>query len=193
MDGRCHHRLSAASDCRHGANSTISRLPPTWFLAARILAAFHGSEFAQPQGRILGVEEELPGGLFASRAELLSRVDLLVETESELVITDLKTARIRWGREHAKDVGDQFLLYSELVRSLVPGKAVKLRFLVITKAKSPAIDEHFVPLEPQRLACTRRTVERIWQSIVSGNYYPSPSPMNCPSCPFREPCREWIG
>jgi hypothetical protein len=53
------------------------------------------SAFAQPRGKILGVEEELRGRLVAGCPDLLARIDLLVETDDALVITDFKTARSR--------------------------------------------------------------------------------------------------
>ena len=162
-------------------------------LAERMLTVFSTSDFAKLNGAILGVEEELRGGVFDSCPDLLGRMDLLIETSDDLVVTDLKTSRSRWTDDQAVDAGDQLLCYSELVRSLVPGKSIKLRFLVITKTKEPTINEHFVPVYPRRVARTKGTVERVWQSIVKGIFYPAPSAMNCGGCPFRGPCREWRG
>ena len=162
-------------------------------LAERMLSVFRESEFCRPGGEILGVEEQLRGGVIPLSPDLLGRIDLIVESDDNLIVTDLKTARSRWSEAQALDAGDQLLLYSELVRSLVPGKSVKLRFLIITKTKTPTIDEHYVPLSPWRLARTKQTVENVWKAISAGNFFPAPSPMNCPSCPFRSPCREWTG
>ena len=175
---------------KFGKNDDVNTLSQ---LAERMLMAFCESEFAEPNGMILGVEEELRGRVFDSCPDLLGRIDLLIENADDLVVTDLKTSRSRWTGEQAVDSGDQLLLYSELARSLVPGKSIKLRFLVITKTKQPAINEHFVTLDPRRLAHTKRTVERVWRSITQGNFFPAPSVMNCGGCPFRGPCREWRG
>lgn len=177
-------------DIRFGKGEDVNSLGD---LAERMLAAFRESDACNPDGSVFGVEEQLRGPVVRNCPELLGRIDLLVETADEIVVTDVKTARSRWSDEQAKDSGDQLLLYSELVRSLVPGKSIKLRFVIITKTKQPAIDVHYVPLDPHRLTRTKRTVEHVWKSITAGNFYPAPSPMSCPTCPFRLACRDWQG
>ena len=162
-------------------------------LAAKVLGAFQTSSVAVPEGHIVGIEEELRGSVVAGCPDLLGRIDLLVETADELIVTDLKTARSRWSREQAEDSAGQLLLYHELVRSLVPQKRVRLRFAVLTKAKEPAVDLHDVPAESKRIDRTKRIVERVWKAIDSNVFYPSPSPMQCPTCSFREQCRAWTG
>jgi len=120
-------------------------------------------------------------------------VDLLIESPTELVVSDLKTARSRWSREQADSASEQLLLYSELVKELAPGKPIVLEFAVITKSKEPSVDRHVLPVDPQRVQRTRKVAERVWRAIESNVFYPTPSPMNCPTCPFREPCRAWTG
>src|SRR5205085_2713158 len=88
--------------------------------ADRMLRAFQASNFTVQGGTILGVEEEFRGQLLPGCPDLLARVDLLIETPTELVITDLKTSRSRWSREQADDASEQLLLYSELVKELAP-------------------------------------------------------------------------
>ncbi|HND55289.1 MAG TPA: PD-(D/E)XK nuclease family protein, partial [Pirellulaceae bacterium] len=65
-------------------------------LARRMFAAFQGSPLAQPGGHVIGVEETLRGPIVAGIPDVLGRVDLLVESADELVLTDLKTSRSRW-------------------------------------------------------------------------------------------------
>lgn len=162
-------------------------------LAERMLRAFSNSSFAQPGGTILGVEEELRGKLIPGCPDLLARIDLLVETADALVVTDLKTARSRWSNEQAESSAEQLLLYSELVKDLMPGKKLRLQFAVITKAKVPLLDCHVVAWSPRRIERTRQVVRQVWRAIEAGCFYPAPSPMQCPTCPFREPCRHWHG
>jgi len=45
-----------------------------------------------------------------------------------------------------------------------------------------------VPAEADRLAAVKENVPQIWAAIASGNFYPSPSPMNCAICPYRSRC-----
>jgi hypothetical protein len=120
-------------------------------------------------------------------------LDLLVDREDALVVTDLKTARCRWSQDQADDSAEQLLLYSELARQLVPGKPLRLEFAVITKSRTPAVDRHLIEPAPRRLARTKLVAQRVWQAIEAGHFYPAPSPLHCPTCPFRAPCRRWRG
>jgi len=162
-------------------------------LATKMLGAFQSSPIADPAGRVIGVEEELRGAIVAGCPDVLGRIDLLVETADELVVIDLKTSRSKWSREQADDSAGQLLLYHELVRDFAPRKRVRLQFAVLTKAKEPAIDLHEVPVSRQRIDRTKRIVERVWKAIDTKVFYPAPSPMQCPSCSFREQCRSWCG
>jgi CRISPR/Cas system-associated exonuclease Cas4 (RecB family) len=162
-------------------------------LARRVLAAFQQSPFAFPTGRIVGVEEQLRGGIAADCPDLLARVDLLVDTGDALVVTDLKTARSRWSPQQAEDFAEQLLLYSQLASDLLPGKRLRLQFLVVTKTKSPLVEAHTVPVDAARLERTRRVVQQTWRAMQAGHVFPAPSPLNCGSCPYRDPCRRWNG
>ncbi len=162
-------------------------------LAERMLAAFLESDFAVPSGQIIGVEEELRGHVLPGCPDLLARLDLITETDDDVIITDLKTARARWSHQQADDAADQLLLYSELARELVPGKSMKIQFVVLTKTKQPVVDHHLVPIDPHRIVRIKKVAERVWQAIQGGHFFPAPSAMNCSSCGFREPCRSWTG
>lgn len=162
-------------------------------VAERLLRTFVSSELAKPKGIILGVEEELRGRLLADVPEFLARVDLIVENDDCVSITDFKTARSSWSQEHVRDSAEQLLLYHELARPLGGGKPIKLQFAVLTKTKIPQLAVHEVRADPQKIQRTKRIVEKVWHSIAAENYYPSPSPIACGVCPYREPCREWTG
>lgn len=161
--------------------------------AQRMLQAFAVSKVATPAGRILAVEETLRGPLIAGLPDLLGRVDLILETDQELIISDWKTGRSRWTEQQVEESSEQLLLYSELARDLAPRKKLRLDFTVLTKTKPVAIDQHLATVDSQRIERTKRMVQRVWQAIDSGHFYPSPSPMACPSCPFQDPCHQWRG
>lgn len=162
-------------------------------LARRMIAAFQASDLATPSGTILGIEEELTGELIPGVPDLLARIDLLVDDGDELVLTDFKTAKAKWNDEHVRDSAGQLLLYHELVKPVADGRPVRLEFAVLTKTKFQEIFRHTVVPSPQQVARTKRIVERVWAGIEPGLFYPSPSPMNCPSCPFRRQCDAWGG
>jgi len=160
-------------------------------LAERLLEAFRTSPAALPAGRILGVEEELRGAILPGVPDLLGRIDLLVETDDAVVIADVKTSRSRWSREQVEDSLEQLLLYSELVKAFMPGKSLRLQFIVLTKTKEPAVAVYESAVDLHRVARTKRVIEKVWRAIEAGHFFPSPSAMQCPTCPFRQACREW--
>jgi len=162
-------------------------------LAARMLTAFLVSDQARVSGRVLGVEEPVRGLLVEGMPDLYGRVDLLTEDSDSLVITDIKTSRSRWSAEQVEDSGEQLLLYSHLASEIAPGKKIATRFLVLTKAKEPVIEEHVREVEPGNVKRTLVGVERVWRAIESGVFYPAPSVMSCSSCGYREACRAWMG
>jgi len=162
-------------------------------LASRMLAAFQASEIAHPQGTIIGIEEELNGELVSGVPDLLARVDLLVDAGDCLVVTDVKTARSRWSQEQVRESAGQLLLYHELAKPLAEGRPIRLQFAVATKLKNPEVHLYEVEADPRQMERMKRIVERVWAAIEGRIFYPSPSPMQCPGCPYREECRRWAG
>jgi putative RecB family exonuclease len=175
---------------RFGKEETREDLDTT---AKRMLEAFVASSLAKPTGRILAVEETLRGLVIPGLPDLLGRVDLIIETDAELVIADWKTSRSRWSAEQVEDAAEQLLLYAELAQDFAPGKRVRLEFVVLTKTKEVAVDQHLSAVDPLRVKRTKQVVERVWRAIEAGHFYPAPSPMNCAGCPYRQPCRAWCG
>ncbi len=158
-----------------------------------MLKAFLASEHAGVTGRVLGVEEEIRGGLVDGVPDLYGRVDLLTEDLDALTITDIKTSRGKWSPEQVEDSGEQLMLYSHLASEISPAKKILTRFLVLTKTKEPVIEGHVREVEPGNLSRTLAGVERVWRAIGSGVFYPAPSVMACSSCGYREACRKWPG
>jgi putative RecB family exonuclease len=162
-------------------------------LAGRMLSAFQSSEIANPHGTIIGIEEELTGELVPGVPDLLARVDLLVDAGDSLVITDMKTARSRWSAEQVRESAGQLLLYHELAKPMAEGRPIRLQFAVATKLKNPEVQVYEVDADPQQIERMKRIAERVWEGIERRIFYPSPSAMQCPGCPYREHCREWQG
>lgn len=162
-------------------------------LAKRMLVSIQASDFARPEGTILAIEEELRGPVLEGLPDLLARIDLLIETDETLVLSDLKTARSRWSPAQVEDSGRQLLLYSKLARELSPHKTLVTQFAVVTKAKTPVLALHPVPVDDTRIANVYRVAGLIWQAITAGHFYPVPSPQHCATCPYRRPCRAWGG
>lgn len=177
-------------EVRFGKTETADSLHA---LADRMLVKFLESDLTFPAGRIIGVEEELRGQLSPGIPDLLGRVDLLIETDDSVVIQDFKTSRSSWSDQQAEDQSEQLLLYADLVRKLVPGKDLKLRYVVLTKAKDPKLQVLNASFDEAKLDRTKRVFENVWSAIESGHFYPSPSPMQCPGCGYRNQCAAWRG
>ena len=179
-----------SQEVRLGNDDNPAKLRDT---AARMLTAFQAHALANPDGRILAVEESLQGELLPGLPPLLGRVDLIVETPQELVISDWKSSRSRWSPDQVDDASEQLLLYGDLARDFAPGKPIRTEIVVLTKTKETSIEQHTQPFDAGRLDRTKRVIERIQRAIEDEVFYPAPSPMSCGSCPFREPCRKWPG
>jgi hypothetical protein len=162
-------------------------------LVDRMLRAFQRSCFSRPEGQIIAVEEELQGELIPGLPVLQARVDLVIETGTDIEVWDFKTCRSTWNEERVAESAGQLLLYSEVVKDLSDGKPLRLGFAVLTKSKTPDLMLHPVTADSHQMQRNKRIVEQIWRAIESGSFYPRPSPLNCPTCPYREPCREWRG
>jgi len=159
-------------------------------LADRIIASFLASPLASPKGTILGVEEELRVQLDPELPDLLAKVDLVTQTDGCLHVVDFKTSRSRWNEQKAEESGEQLLLYGVTVAGMSRylGAAVKLHFAIITKAKNPVVQLIPVPTNPERIDALKQSVAAVWSAILAGNFYPSPSPQNCTTCPYRSRC-----
>jgi putative RecB family exonuclease len=141
-------------------------------LADRMLTAFRESPAVTSEDTVIGIEEELRGELIPGVPDLLARIDLLTTTSDALVITDFKTARSRWSQGQAENSSSQ---------------------LVLTKTKKPTVESFDVDVSQHRVHRITKAVEHTWRAIEAGHFYPAPSPMNCPTCPFRSECNAWTG
>jgi putative RecB family exonuclease len=162
-------------------------------LADRMLRTFLASDMAKAKGRIIGIEEELRGPVFGDMPDLVARLDLLVDAGDAVILTDFKTSRGAWDEDQVTNSADQLLLYSELAHPYANGRPMRLEFIVLTKTKTPSVTRHPIAYGPRQVERTKRTVEHVWQAIQAKHFYPAPSPMQCPTCPFRQPCANWTG
>ncbi|MFT5327262.1 MAG: putative RecB family exonuclease, partial [Planctomycetaceae bacterium] len=183
-------RSTEHQDIRFGKSEDHNSLSA---LADRMLTAFRENPASASDDTVIGIEEELRGELIPGVPDLLARIDLLTTTSDALVITDFKTSRSRWSQNQAENSSSQLLLYSELAKRMMPDREVRLRFLVLTKTKTPTVEAFNVDITPHLARRTIKAVEHTWRAIEAGHFYPAPSPMNCPTCPFRSECNAWPG
>lgn len=163
--------------------------------AASMLAVFQASEYAQPSGHVIGLEESFKTKLHPDLPDLAGRVDMITydETSNELLITDFKTSRSVWGRGQAHDQATQLMLYAEgcgeIARDL--GATLALQFIVLTKTKKPKIEAIRVEFDPAKVERSRQALLGVFQAMQTGIVYPAPDPMSCATCGYRDRCKNW--
>ncbi len=131
---------------------------------------------------MIGIEETLRETIIQGRPEFLGIVDLVFASGGTLVIRDYKTSRSKWNQGTAELSADQMLLYSELVKSLLPDIEVKLEFAVITKTKSPTVELFQIDADENLIERTKQVASCTLEAIESGVFYPNQSAMNCGGC-----------
>ena len=162
-------------------------------LARRMLEAFLASPYSQSKGQTLAIEESLRVSLHPDIPDLVARVDHIEGVNHELVVTDFKTTRSMWNRDTAEDHSEQLHLYAEAVRTIAEdfNFPVKLRFIVITKAKAPRVEAMEIKADPKRVERSTLVIQKVFEAMQTGVVYPSPNVMNCSSCPFKIRCSKW--
>lgn len=163
--------------------------------ARQMVETYAASPFAVPTGTLIGIEETLRVRLADDLPDLCGRVDLIEHRPevNELVITDYKTTRSMWSAETADEHAQQLILYAHAAAPLARelNAKIRLQFVIITKGKTPKIDALPVQVNHDRIARTRTVLKRVFKAMQQSVIYPSPSPMNCHSCPFQKRCDKW--
>ena len=146
-----------------------------------------------PEG-IVAIEQRILVPLYNSQGEyletpLVAITDLITETNEELTVREFKTS----GRAYSpSDVASslQPTCYVHAVRETL-GREANVEYTVLIKTKTPKIQR----LQTSRYAedCGRLgdLVQTIQRGVDLGIFYPVESAMNCSTCPYRQPCREW--
>ncbi len=147
-------------------------------------------------GEIVAVEEELLVPLFDSRGRalekpLLAVPDLLTREPEGLTVTEFKTSGRRYNEVEA-DASLQASCYVQAVQDRYDEQP-RVRYTILVKTKTPQV-QHLETVrndaDLSRLGDIVQTVER---AIQAEAFYPVESAMNCSTCPFFRPCRDWRG
>ncbi|UCF34754.1 MAG: PD-(D/E)XK nuclease family protein [Phycisphaerales bacterium] len=163
-------------------------------LARRMLEAFLKSDTSRPEGEIVGIEEEFRARIVEDCPPLLGRVDLIFCARAALHLVDFKTARNRWNEAKTEEGLPQMALYAELARPLATAlgcRTVRPEWIIVTKTQQPVVQAVSAQLGPSQIARTRSVVRQVWRAITTEVFYPTPSAMQCATCPFQTACRTW--
>lgn len=164
--------------------------------ASRMFVAMaeHFSAETEP-GTILGIENELKFTLVESAPEIHARVDLIEKVGADLLrVTDFKSSKNRWpegGGDKLREQTGQLVVYGMGLIDLmhaVNAKKVQVRFVVVSKAKTPRVDI-FTPVptadDVRRL---KTDLAETWDAITRG-VFPRREGWWCKSCEFRTACQ----
>ena len=147
-------------------------------------------------GEIVAVEEELLVPLFNSRSEaleqpLLAVPDLLTRDPEGLTVTEFKTSGRRYNELEA-DASLQASCYVHAVKDRYDEEP-RVRYTILVKTKTPQIQHLETVRNDADMSRLGDIVETVERAIRAEAFYPVESAMNCSTCPFFRPCRQWHG
>lgn len=120
---------------------------------------------------------------------LIAFFDLVLEWEDRWRIVEFKTSQQAYSQTQV-DMALQATCYLHIWNEL-HGEPADLEYVVFIKTKVPKL---------QRLVTTRTSedfrrlgnlVALVDRAVNEKLFFPNESPMNCSSCPYRQPCRDW--
>jgi CRISPR/Cas system-associated exonuclease Cas4 (RecB family) len=147
-----------------------------------------------PPERIVAVEREIISPVHDSSGEyletpLVAVADLIVESETGLLVREFKTSARAYGESEVA-TSLQPTCYVNAVQEVF-GEPTTVEYTVLVKTKTPKIQKIPVEQQEEDLGRLGDIVKNIEKGVQAGIFYPVESPMNCSTCPYRGPCREW--
>jgi len=147
-----------------------------------------------PPERIVAIEEEIIAPVHNSRGEYLETpivaiADLIVATDDGLVVRELKTAARAYSESETTS-SLQPTCYVNAVQE-VYGEPTSVEYTVLVKTKTPKLQHLDTTRSSEDLGRLGDIVEAVERAVQANIYYPVETPMNCSTCPYRTPCREW--
>lgn len=147
-----------------------------------------------PPDHIIGIEQEILSPLHNSRGEyletpLLAIADLITEGNEELTVQEFKTSGRAYSEMEA-ETSLQPTCYVNAVQEAF-GQPATVEYTVLVKTKTPKLQRLKAVRHDDDLARLGDIVENIERSIEAKVFYPVENPLNCSTCPYRQPCREW--
>lgn len=147
-----------------------------------------------PPDHIIGIEQEIIAPMHNSRGEyletpLVAVADLITEGNEELTVQEFKTSGRAYSEMEA-ETSLQPTCYVNAVQEAF-GHPATVAYTVLVKTKTPKIQRLRAVRHEDDLARLGDIVENIERAIEAKVFYPVETPLNCSTCPYRQPCREW--
>ncbi len=147
-----------------------------------------------PPQQVVAVEKTFMAPLVTSDGEILEKplvaiVDLLTREPTGLEVTDFKTSGRNWSAAEA-DMSLQASCNINVVKYHFDEDA-RFKFTVLVKTKIPKIQKVAANRSESDLGRLGDIIANVDRAIAADVFYPNESPMNCATCPYRQPCRQW--
>lgn len=185
------HEQTKDAEVRYPKSEDEASIKATGF---RMLKAFIASGLANLPGSVIAIEETLTGPIHPDMPDLVARIDIAWQADDGVHLMDLKTSKSRWSLAKVDESAEQLLLYQTLASQLIPDQPIHLHFGVLTKAKSPAVQQLDVPaLTAKRSSEVVDLMLPVWNAMKAGVDFASPSPMSCTTCGYRSKCPAYRG
>lgn len=147
-----------------------------------------------PPEHIIGIEQEIIAPVHTSQGEILETplvavADLLTEDNKELTVHEFKTS----GRTYSElevETSLQPTCYVNAVQERY-GHPPRVEYTVLVKTKVPKVQRLTTVRTDEDLGRLGDVIQTVERAVQSGIFYPVENPLNCSSCPYRQPCREW--
>jgi CRISPR/Cas system-associated exonuclease Cas4 (RecB family) len=147
-----------------------------------------------PPQHIIGIEQELIAPIHNSQGDyletpLVAVADLITEDNEELTVCEYKTS----GRAYSEMEAETSLQPTCYVNAVqeVYGHPATVEYTVLVKTKMPKVQRLTTVRTDDDLGRLGDIIENIERAVTAGVFYPVENPLNCSSCPYRKPCREW--
>jgi CRISPR/Cas system-associated exonuclease Cas4 (RecB family) len=147
-----------------------------------------------PPENIVAIEQEIIAPLHNSQGEyletpLVAVADLITEGNEELAVREFKTSSRAYSEMEA-ETSLQPTCYVNAVQEIY-GHPATVEYTVLVKTKTPKVQRLTTVRTDEDLSRLGDIVETIERAIQAKVFYPVETPLNCSTCPFRQPCREW--
>lgn len=147
-----------------------------------------------PPENIVVVEQEFISPVRNSHGEYLETpivaiADLITDDEQALKVNEIKTS----GRAYSQmevETSLQPTCYVNAVQQAY-GRPADVEYTVLVKTKTPKVQRLNAFRTEEDLGRLGDIIETVERAVQNNVFYPVESPLNCSTCPFRQPCREW--
>ena len=147
-----------------------------------------------PPERIVSIEQEIISPVHNSRGEyletpLVAVADLIVDTDDGLLVREFKTSARAYSESETSS-SLQPTCYVNAVQEVF-GEPATVEYTVLIKTKTPKLQRLPASRTEADLGRLGDIVENVEKAVQAGILYPVELAMNCSTCPYRGPCRDW--